>query len=93
MQKFFNYLILRVIHNSPVSNTSHHPHFCEEGKLEPFWLEQYPYILWKKFGEYTLLQKFGDWVSLGIVGRTHKQGAHLQGTNEKAEICMTRHAV
>jgi len=35
MQKFFNNLILRIIRDSPVSNTSHHPQSGEEGKLEP----------------------------------------------------------
>jgi len=39
MQKFFNNLILRIIRDTPVSNTSHHPQFGEEGKLEPSWLQ------------------------------------------------------
>jgi hypothetical protein len=30
MQKFFNNLILRIIHDSSISNTSHHPQFGEE---------------------------------------------------------------
>jgi hypothetical protein len=32
MQKFFNYLILRIIQDSSVSNTSHHPQLGEKVK-------------------------------------------------------------
>ena len=36
MQKFFNDLILRIIQDSSVSNTSHHPQFGEEGNRAIF---------------------------------------------------------
>jgi len=51
MEKFFNNLIFGIIQDSSVSNTSHHPHFGEEGKLEPSLLHIYLYVLWKKLQE------------------------------------------
>jgi hypothetical protein len=51
MQKFFNNMIFRIIQDGSVSNTSHHPQFGEEGKLEPSWLHIHLYVLWKKSEE------------------------------------------
>ena len=80
-------MIFGIILDSSVSNTSHHPHFGEEGKLEPSWLHVHLYVFWKKLEEKLgSVANFGDWVSLGNVGCTYKQDPHLQGTSEKAEI-------
>jgi len=51
MQKFFNNLILRIIRDSPVSNTSHHPQFSEEGNWSHLGYSNTPYVLWKKSEE------------------------------------------
>ena len=83
MQKFLNNLIFRIVQDSSVSNTSHHPQFGEDGKLETCWLQAYLYVFWKKLEEKVgSVAKFGNWVSHRSVGCTHKQDPHLQGTNE-----------
>jgi len=89
MQKFFNNLIFGIIQDSSVSNNSHHPHFGEDGKLEPSWLHVNLYVLWKKLEE--KVGSVAEVWRLGVPGKCwlhHKQDPHLQGTSQKAEICM-----
>ena len=73
MQKFFNNLIFGIIEDSSVSNISHHPHFGEDGKLEPSWLHVHLYVLWKK-----LKEKVGSVAKVWRLGVPGKGWLHPQ---------------
>jgi hypothetical protein len=81
-------LILRIIQDSSVSNTSHHPQSGEEGKLQPSWLQLYLYVL-RRLTMQELLEKLGSVANVWRLGVPGECRQHPEA-GSKAEIYTKR---
>jgi hypothetical protein len=82
MQKFLNNLIFRIVQDSSVSYTSHHPQFGEEGNWSHLVYSNTPYVLWKKSEE--ILGTVANIWRLGVPGKCwqHPQAGSTFARNQ-----------